>query len=204
MAHDAALDSEIFTTWKFGRDGTSLSYLVCGSTKKTEGCYANGNLSPFENACAILDVPATRVDRVLTRDMYVLDGRTSAAEPVLLDVYTRTDTFKKGVDRVAFTLKQQITLDLPGGKAHCAMAAGNTDLFVGTSASQTVLRIDKSDFSTFEFGQIGPITSISADDRGFVGVQGGGFEVFAPDGQSLEDGGGPGALINTRNALTPN
>src|SRR3954453_1899297 len=97
MAHDAALDSEIFTTWKFGHDGTSLSYLVCGSTKKTEGCYAKGNLSPFENVCAILDGRATRLDRVLTRDMYVLDRRTSAEQPVLLNVYTRTDTFEQGV-----------------------------------------------------------------------------------------------------------
>ncbi len=204
MAHDAALDSGIFTAWSFDNNGASLSYLACGSTKKSQGCYASGTLSPFEHACAILDGPAIRQGHVLTRDMYILDRRTSKKNPILLDVYTRTDTFKQEGDFVAFTLKQQITLNIPGGgNAHCAMAAGNAYLFVGTSASQALLKIDRSNFSTVEIDETDPVASITADDRGFVAVYAGGIDAYGPDGQSLlEGGGGPVALINTRNALT--
>ena len=52
-AEPPALDDGLFAT--FNNYKTSVSFVVCGATGGTEGCYGSATLSPpFDYACGVL------------------------------------------------------------------------------------------------------------------------------------------------------
>ena len=104
------LDVGLFTTYSGG--GTSISYVVCGSLPQSSGCYGSGTLSPFEQACAVLEGKAKQKNNVVTRAIYVLDRRTSPSAAITLSVYTRTDTISASSDSIQVSLTKQVSLGL--------------------------------------------------------------------------------------------
>jgi hypothetical protein len=198
------LYSGLFATYSTSGDGTDVSFDVCGSTQQSNGCYGGATLGPFGHACGVIEgAPKTKGD-VVTRDIYVLDKGSTGTSQAVLDVYKRTDTITDTFDTVQVSLTQSVSLGLPGGPStECSMAAGKAYVFAATTASTQAAAIDISSLAVSLVGGFSPpadVTSITADDRGYVSIQfTSGFYVFAPDGSGEEDGGGNAALVNTRN-----
>ncbi|HEX3664850.1 MAG TPA: hypothetical protein VHU23_06440 [Rhizomicrobium sp.] len=198
------LYSNLFATYSASQDGTSVSFSVCGSVQEAEGCFGGGSFGPFGHACAVIEgKPKTKGD-VVTRDVYVLDKGAQSDSTAVLDVYKRTDTITSSSDTIQVSLTKAVSLGLPGGPStECSMGAGKDYVFAATTASTQVAAINMSTLAVSLEGGFSPpatVTSITADDRGYVSVQfTEGFYVFGPDGSGLEDGGGNAALVNTRN-----
>jgi hypothetical protein len=198
------LYANLFATYSASQDGSSVSFDVCGSVQQSEGCFGGASLGPFGHACAVIEgKPKTKGD-VVTRDIYVLDKGSQGNSAAVLDVYKRTDTITATDDTVQVSLTQAVSLGLPGGPStECSMGAGKTTVFAATTASNQVAAIDISTLSVSPEGGLSPpatVTSITADDRGYVSVQfTEGFYLFGPNGEGEEDGGGNAALVNTRN-----
>jgi hypothetical protein len=208
-AHKTHLDDGLFTTYSMGGNGSSISFSVCGSLAQSEGCYGGGTLSPFEAACAVLESAPKYKLNVVTREIYVLDKRTSASDPALLYVYKRNDTITDTFDTIQVSPKKKISLQTTGGSAaHCSLAANDPLVYVGTDASTTAVSVDKKSFAVTVLPGFSPATtvsSITADDRGYIALHyGNGFYLFGPNGALQEDGGGAADLVNTRNGWKPN
>jgi hypothetical protein len=200
------LDAGLFTTYSGG--GTSISYVVCGSVAQSSGCYGSGSLSPFEQACAVLEGKAKQKNNVITRAIYVLDKRTSPSAPITLSVYTRTDTISDTFDSIQVSLTKQVSLGLNGGaSSHCSMAANNDFVYAATDADTVAAGMNKSTFAVSQLGGFSPpanIVSITADERGYVSLHfDSGFYVYGPDASLQEDGGGAADMVGTRNAWLP-
>ena len=117
-------------------DGTGYDLTVCGQVGNTSGCYGGGTMLGFDHACAIIEGSAKTKNSVMTRNVYVLDERTNKKDASVLYVYERKDTFATNSDNIELSLKKQITLDLnSGSNGKCFMAASDTTIFIGTSAS---------------------------------------------------------------------
>lgn len=203
-AFATALDANLFATYTVSP--TSVQFDVCGSTADSEGCFGGGTMAPFQHACAVLEgTPHTKGD-IVSRDVYVLDRRSSKTAPVTLYVYRRTDTITASYDSVQVTLAQTVPLSILGGPgAQCSMAANNSYIYAGTSVDTSAVAISKTDFSFNSVGGFSPpatIKSITADDRGYVSIEfNGGFYLVNPTGGGEEDGGGGAEEVNTRNGL---
>jgi hypothetical protein len=188
----------------YSSSGTYVSFDVCGSTQESEGCYGGAQMGPFGHACGVLEgKPKTKGD-VVTRAIYVMDKGAQSNSQAVVDVYSRTDTITSSNDTVNVTLTKTVSLNLPGGpNTECSMAAGPADVFAATTASTQAAEINISTLAASLVGGFSPpsdVTSITADDRGYVSVQfGEGFYLFGPDGSGEEDGGGNAAVVNTRN-----
>lgn len=202
-----ALDDGLYA--EFSASPTSVSFLVCGATGGTEGCYGSATLSPpFEQACAVLEgKPRTKGD-VMTRAIYVLDKRTSNSDPIMLYVFERKDVIGGGSDSVSATLKTTVNLGLLGGQSSSCSLAGNINyVYAATSVDQVVAGVDKKNFSVTDLGGFSPpatVTSITSDDRGYIALHfNEGFYIFDPDGNGLADGGGAADFINRRNGWLP-
>jgi hypothetical protein len=198
------LYANLFATYSASQDGTSVSFEVCGSTQETEGCYGGAQLGPFGHACGVIEGKPKQKGDVVTRDIYVLDKGSQSNSMAVLDVYKRTDTITSESDTVQVALKQAVALNLPGGPStECSMAAGPAYVFAATTASTQAAAINIASLNVSLVGGFSPpsdVTSITADDRGYVSVQfTEGFYIFGPDGSGEEDGGGNAALVNTRN-----
>jgi hypothetical protein len=109
-------------------------------------------------------------------------------------------------------LIKQIELLITGGPSVSCFAAANAfAIFVGTSTSTSAVKVSKADYSQTTVGGFTPpipVTSITADNRGYVSVNFGsgnntGFELFGPNGPLWEDGGGTAILLNQQNAYKP-
>jgi hypothetical protein len=219
-------DSTLFTTYSFYNTYTNISWVVCGSTKQSEGCYASGNLGPYGHAGAVIE--GNEVFDVLvgsnmsfnpqtntaTRKIFVVDDADGDGTGVKLYVYTKTDVVSASFDTVNVTLTNTVSLPLIGGvNTKTFMAADNNFLFIGTSRGQTALRIDKTSLAMTQVGGFsGPepiyLSSITADKYGYVAVSFGGlglysgFYVFDPNGNGSEDGGGSNFVAGTQNGIT--
>jgi hypothetical protein len=197
-----ALDSQLFANFNIGNN--VVQFLVCGELPQTEGCFTEATLSPpFERACAVLQgVPKTK-GNVMTRAIYVLDKRTSPGNPVQLYVYTRKDTLTDTDDIIKVTLQDVLALAITGGSSsHCSMAADKKFLFAATDANPNAIRVSKSDLSmlTFNGGNSGGVTSITADDRGFIALNLPGGQDIIYNGFTFENGGF-GYMVGTDNAF---
>jgi hypothetical protein len=200
------LDATLFTTYSGG--GASISYVVCGSLPQTSGCYGSGSLSPFEQACAVLEGKEKQKNNVITRAIYVLDKRTSASAPITLYVYTRTDTITDTSDSIQVSLTKTVYLGINGGaSANCSMAANKDFVYAATDADTVAAGMNKSTYAVSQLGGFSPpanIVSITTDDRGYVSLHfNGGFYVYGPDGSLQEDGGGAADMVGTHNAWVP-
>jgi len=209
-----APDSTLYTSY-FSESGyQSISWVVCGSTQQTEGCYGSGSLGPFGRAGALIEgSPSTSGDTV-TRHIYVVDIESGASGTgVSLYVYKKTDTVSSTYDTTVVTLTNTVSLPLTGGsEAVCSMAANSGYLFIGTNQSPEAVEVKKSNLSVTQVGGFEPpinVTSITADQYGYVtvtfgGINGGdsGFVQFGPNGQGEGDGGGAWFMLNTMLGLS--
>jgi len=208
LAKKQSLDAGLYTNYSAG--ATRVGFIVCGALEFTNGCYGSGSLSPpFEQACAVLEGTSKQQDHVVTRQIYVLDKRTSSSAPIMLYVYTRTDTITQGsYDNIQVSLTKQIPLGLTGGtQSSCAMAANNAFVYAATSADTVAAAIDKNAYTVSAVGGFSPpahIVSITADERGYVSIHfDEGYYTFGPDGSGAGDGGGAADMVGTRNAWKP-
>jgi hypothetical protein len=207
-----AADSTLFTTYE-SHGNNNITWVTCGSTKNTSGCYGAGTLGPFNRVCAVMEGEPVTVGDTVTRSIYILDGGSNTGV-VRLNVFKKTDIIANNSDTISITPNQKITLPLVGGSnALCAMAANTGFIFVGTDAGPNAVKVNKL---TYGVTQLGggfspplPVTAITANDYGYVTVTqeaatlGSGFSVYGPNGMLQEDGGGAPFIANTTNAYLP-
>ncbi len=208
-------DSTLYTTYSVAPDLESASWIVCGSTAETEGCYSSGSLGPFGHIGAMLEGRPTTIGRAVTRKIYVLDVASgSATNGVTLNVYTKTDLVSDTDDKVTVTFDRAISLPLVGGTTVVAsMAENDAYLYVGTNRSTQAVSVEKHKWVVTTLGGFSPpipVAAITANSSGFVtvtfGAPGGefsGFQVFGPTGAFESDGGGASFVLGDSNAVVP-
>jgi hypothetical protein len=202
------IDSTLFTTYE-SHGNNNITWVTCGSTKNTGGCYGAGTLGPFGRVCAVIEGQPVTVGNTVTRSLYVLDGGSNT-NIVSLNVFKKTDTITSNSDTVSITPSKKLTLPLTGGgNALCSMAANDGFIFVGTDASPNAVKVNKLTYSLTKLGGFSPplpVTAITANDYGYVTVTqqaatgGSGFSIYGPNGMLQEDGGGAPFIPNTTNA----
>jgi len=200
----APIDATLFTSYFFDSTHTSLTWIVCGSTANTNGCYSSGGLGPFGKVGTMLEgYPRTDVaTNTVTREIYVLDvaGGTNHNQ-VVLNVYTKRDVITPDYDTVTVTLSQTITLPLTGGtSAKGMMAANKKVLLTGTNLGAIAVKVDKRAFTLTQFGTYpSNLSSITADQYGYISADFGEDEFFQldPDGNNIQGGGGVWFMLNT-------
>ncbi len=211
-APDAGLYISFFTGVGF----QNVSWVICGSTAQTEGCYDSGNLGPFGRAGAMIEGnPAVNLStNTVTRSIYVVDiGTGSSGNGVTLYVYKRTDVITSSFDTTTITLTRTLPLPLTGGStALCSMAANTGFLFIGTDQSASAVRVQKNNLAVTQIGGFEPpinVSGITADKYGYVTITFGGFTTgengfvqFGPNGQGVGDGGGAWFMLNNTIGLS--
>jgi hypothetical protein len=142
----AAPDSTLYTSYYPSSGYKNISYVVCGSTQDSEGCYASGTLGPFGHAGALIEGNAHTKENSVIHDIYIVDlGNGSAASEVKLYVYKKIDIVTSSSDTVTVQLVNTVPLPLiGGGAARCSMAVNGGFLFVGTDKSPAAVRVQKS------------------------------------------------------------
>jgi hypothetical protein len=202
-------DYTLFTTYSVNQSLTSVSWIVCGSTQQTEGCYASGTLAPFNQACAVLEsLPTSTNFTTVTRNIYVLDAGTFAGN-VTLSIYRKTDTVSPSNDTVHVTLLAVVPLtNLVGGAGvTCYMAGNPTNVYAATNQSTLAATVNTTTFAAGSAGAFDlNVSGITADGYGYVTITQGtgfpsGFAVYGPDGSFKEDGGGASFMANPFNAV---
>src|SRR5258708_19473444 len=153
-------DETLFTTYNINANHTSVSWVVCGSTQQSSGCYAAGSLGPFGKVGALLEgnQSSNLTTNTVTRAIYVLDIATGGSlNGVTLYVYKKKDTVTSSFDTVSVTLSKTVSLPLiGGGSALSSMAANNKFLFIGTNQSPNGLEVQKVTFAITEIGGFSP------------------------------------------------
>lgn len=212
----AAIDSTLYTNY-FLSGTTGVSYVVCGSTQQSSGCYGSGTLGPFGKIGAMLEGnPSTNLKtNTVSRTIYVLDVAYGPnGNEVALYVYKKSDTISPTFDTIAVTLTNTIVLPLTGGStAQASMAANAGFLFIGTDQSPLAVRVQKSKFAQVQVGGFSPpinVTAITSNKAGYATVtygtvasgQTGNLE-FGPDGSSQGGGGGAWFMLQTSQATLP-
>ena len=211
-----APDATLYTSYSVAPDLETATWVVCGSTVETEGCYSSGTLGPFGHIGAMLEGQAVVNGSTVTREIYVLDTASgTAANGVTLYVYTKTDVVSSSNDQVSTTLTQTVSLpSLVGGSTVSAyMAANSVNLYVGTNQSTAAVSIVKDQWTTTTIGGFSPpitVGGITANAYGYVtvtfGAVGGEFSgsyVYGPTGAPQGDGGGAQFSLDTTNAVVP-
>ena len=205
------IDHALYTTYE-SYGNSNITWVTCGSTTNTSGCYGSGSLGPFNRVCALMEGEPVTVGNTVTRSIYVLDGGSSTST-VSLNVFKKTDIITSNSDTVSITPSKKLTLALIGGSnASCAMAANAGFIFVGTNVSPSAVKVNKLTYGLTRLGGFSPplpVTAITANDYGYVTVtqeaagQGSGFSVYGPNGMLQVDGGGAPFIPNTTNAYLP-
>lgn len=211
--HAAAIDSTLFTTYDTQSPYTSVGFSVCGSLPQSVGCYGGGALGPFGLVGAMIEGNPVQNKKkgTVTRYIYVLDVASgTSGKDVALYVYKRVDTITLSDDSIALTLTKTVTLPLVGGSGTVAyMAANSNFLFMGTSKNGMVAIVKKSNFAITQYGNSAlPLDSITADQYGYVTVEAGNtqsnqFQVFGPNSDFGETGGGTAFMLNTVQGTLP-
>lgn len=207
-------DNSLLTTYSFDNAYSSAYFSVCGSLPGSEGCYGGGTLGPFGHAGALIEGNEVVRGTIVTRDIYVVDDKAGGTT-VKLYVYRKTDTISGADDSISTSLLNTISLPLTGGaNAKSYMAADTNFLFIGTSLSQSAVKVAKSDLTFQPLGGFsGPapiyVSSATSNKYGSVTVTFSdnsgvytGFYSFDPYGNFSEDGGGADYLLGTSTALT--
>lgn len=145
--HAAAIDSTLYTTYTMNATRTNISWVVCGSTSTTNGCYGSGSLGTFGRVGAIMESnPSQNVTKsTVTRNIYVLDvAYGPAANGVALYVYKKVDTVSVSDDTIAVTLFKTVSLPLTGGSTTVASMAANTPfLYIGTNRDDLAVQVEE-------------------------------------------------------------
>ena len=208
-AHRATLDAGLSTLYSGPDDSSAVDIMVCGQLQQGGGCFAFTQLTGFQSACALVEGTPSQHGDVVTRDIYILDRRTTAGDPLQLFVYTRTDTISATSDTVSITLVNQISLGIRGApKAKCWLAANDNFLYAASNRDRPAVAIAKGTLAVTTVGKFSPaehVRAITADDRGYVTVafDTASFE-FDQSGAQISFGGDHQVLANTHNSIRPN
>jgi len=185
-----------------------VQWLLCGSTSQSDGCYGSGTLGPFVAVGSILESdPVSIVGNTVTRYIYVVD---TGATPVTMYVYKKTISVTVSDATVVISpYKTLPLLPLVGGtNVPTFMAANGKFLFIGTSISAQAVRVAKSNLTVQALGSFSPpinVSSITSNSYGYVtvtqGGSSGGFTLYGPEGNGVEDGGGGEVVVGTTQAV---
>jgi hypothetical protein len=207
-------DANLYTSYYTNANYQNISYLVCGSTTGSEGCYGSGSIGPFGRVGAMIEGNPSITGGTVVRFVYVVDVASGTnSTGVSLLVYKKIDKVTSTYDTTTFTLLHTIALPLNGGtKAQAFMAANNSFLFIGTDQSPQAVEVQKSKLTVLSIGGFSPpvnVSAITANKYGFVAVTFGGSSTnvggtywYAPNGGGVQDGGGAYFLLDTINGVS--
>jgi hypothetical protein len=207
LAFAAKLDGGIYLRYNLYPDATTVYWMVCGQLVGGDGCYAHGELSNLERPCAVMEGKSKQKGNVVTRYVYVFDKRSSTKKPGLVNVYLRQDTITDDYVSTDIPLVQQIDSGISGSPtANCFMAGSDSNVYVGTDASQVVARLRSSDLKISAIHGYSDVQSMTADQRGWVAITffNSSSLLYDPNGTIQGEGGGLYQLSNARNAFTNN
>lgn len=204
----AQINANLYTTYNVTSDEKEVSWITCGATQGSEGCYSSGNLSPFGKVCAMIEDTAVINGDTVTQHVYVMDSHHKGGASAYLDVYLKTDVISESYDTTTFQLQNRVELGIPAGKkVKCYLAGNPVNVYAGTSVSDSAAVVNKANLGVQSIGGFSPpapLTSIQADDRGYVTINfGNGFILVGPNGEGEEDGGGNQVLLNPLNGYIP-
>jgi hypothetical protein len=207
-------DSTLLTEYHFDNAYSNAYFDVCGSLPGSDGCYGGGTLGPLGHVGALIEGNQSVKGSVVTRKIYVVDDNAGGTT-VKLYVYQKTDNINGTNDTISTSLVNTISLPLVGGTGvKSYMAADKDFLFIGTSLSQSAVKVAKAGLTFQAIGGFsGPspiyVSSATANNYGSVTLtfsdsngQSTGFYSFDPSGNLSEDGGGANYLLSTSTALT--
>lgn len=207
-------DANLYTTYSFWSSYKNVSWVVCGSTQLTDGCYDSGQLGPFGHVGALMEGDQYVIGNTVIRDIYVVDDAADGGSGVTLYVYRKTDAVTSEFDTASVTLRRTVDLPLTGGSDVATFMAANAGyLFIGTNKSTSAVEIDKSTLAAGSIGGFSPpedVTAITSDRYGYVTVTFGdpinpsvdGFYVYGPNGWLMEDGGGGDFVLNNTQGIS--
>src|SRR5579871_3580934 len=101
-------DETLYTSYFFSSNFQDATWIVCGSTQQSEGCYGSGQLGPFGKIGALMESNALVSGSTVTRAIYVVDCNTSTGG-VELFVYKKTDVVSASSDTITVTLVKNIS-----------------------------------------------------------------------------------------------
>jgi len=202
-------DANLYTSYFFSSGYQGVTWIVCGSTTESEGCFDSGQLGPFGQAGALLQSDPVEYKGAVIRYIYVVDDAAGSGKGVKLYVYKKSDVITSTFDTSTVTLVKAVPLpQLVGGASATAyLAANNGYLFVGTNLTPNAVEIQKTNLtqiSTIEgFSPPVNVSGISTDSYGNVTVTFGsplsgesGNVQIGPDGSGLGDGGGAWVMLS--------
>ena len=198
-------DETLYTSYFFSGSYQNVSWIVCGSTQQSEGCYGFGQIGPFGNIGALMESNATVSGNTVTRYIYIVDSNPSGGG-VELFVYKKTDVVSASTDITTVTFDKSVSLGLSGGSSVATyMAANERYLFVGTNVWPQAVQVQKSNLKTSTVEGNAPVSAITSDAYGYVTITfgdflsgGNGFATIGPNGQNEGGGGGAWFLLNTQ------
>ena len=205
-----APDSTLFTSYFFGSNFQDVTWIVCGSTQQSSGCFGAGGLGPFGKVGAMIEGNPLVSGNTVTRAIFVVDCN-SANNGVELYGYKKVDVVTATTDTITVTLIKQIALPLTGGStAACSMVANQQLLFIASDqAGGGVVEVKKSNLNVTQLGGFAPPITLTVDQYGYVtvtsgsfGNDNGSFEQFNPQGQGVQDGGGAWFMLGTQTGVS--
>jgi hypothetical protein len=211
-AAQAQINANLYTTYAVTDSGQAVSWVTCGSTQGSEGCYGSGSLTPFGKVCAMLEDAAVIKGDTVTQHVYVMDSHHKGGSSAYLDVYVKKDVISNSYDTTTFKLQKRVELNIPGGlNVTCYAAENPVAVYLGTSTGTNAVAVNKMDLTVQSLGGFSPpipVSSIQADYRGFVTInfaegEESGFYLIGPNGSGEEDGGGNQVLLNDLNGYIP-
>src|ERR1700691_1129348 len=201
-------DANLFTSYFFESNFQNVTWIVCGSTQESSGCFGSGQLGPFGTVGAMIEGDPVVSGNTVTRALFVADCNSSG-NGVELYGYKKVDTVTTSYDTTTVTLIKQIALPLTGGStATCSMVANKHLLFIASDQGG-VVEVKKSNLSVTQLSGFQPPIVMTADQYGFVtitsgsfGNNGGSFEQFNPEGEGVQDGGGAWFMLGTQTGVS--
>jgi hypothetical protein len=199
--------AQLYTTYNFS--GAGFSWITCGSTSLSEGCYGSGTVTGFGRLCAILSDTIVGSSTSSLQRIYALDSEGNGKRDVVLHYLTRRISVdSSGYAYTTFTDVKDVRLPLEGGPHVACYAADNDSVIAaGTSTSTTAAVLVKPSLKVSSYGGFSPpatMTGIAADAAGNIALNfSGGFYLLGPNGGGLEDGGGNAFVIPLHNAYIP-
>jgi len=199
--------AQLYTTYNFSPTG--FSWITCGSTSSSDGCYGSGAVTGFGRLCAILSDANVGSSTSSLQRIYALDSEGNGKHDVVLHYLTREISVDStGYAHTTITDVKRVTLPLAGGPhVACYAADNNAVIAAGTSTSTTAAVVTKPALTVSSSGGFSPpeaMTGIAADASGNIALNfSGGFYLLGPSGGGLEDGGGNALVIPLHNAYIP-
>ena len=205
-------DSNLYTVYQLSGD-TAINWTTCGRTGNSSGCYGSGSLGPLAGPCAIMETGETITGNTISRYVYIVEASSTGFKNAVLDVYLKQDVLTGGSDIPSISLVHRIDLGLAVGlKTACFMAGGPRYLFIATALSVRAMRYDKFTGKVVPESEssspAAPVTAITADERGYVTVshssaRAPAFDVYDPNGDNTDTGGGTNFMLNASVGTKP-